>query len=151
MVTQSVAEMIRKQVVLEVEGIDRLYLNGYIAMRQTEGGFVHFVRNRLGLPIASTVAVAGMTAAFVKSIERFAETEGVDVMTFRKGQRKDDVAKAYLARCSFREGVLFIGKARVFRTVRKKNPQTGKSYPWRDLQNSLKRSKLVASTAKKEK
>jgi hypothetical protein len=134
MVTQSVAEIIRKQVVLEVEGIDRLYLNGYVPMLQTEGGFVHFVRNRLGLPIASTVAVAGMTTAFVKSIEQFAESEGVDVVTFRKGQRKDDVAKEYLARCSFREGVLFIGKAqekaRVFRTIRKQNPQTGKSYPW---------------------
>ena len=136
MVTQSVAEIIRKQVVLEVEGIDRLYLNGYVPMLQTEGGFVHFVRNRLGLPIASTAAVAGMTAAFVKAIERFAETEGVDLVTFRKGQRKDDVAKEYLARCSFREGVLFIGKAqekaRVFRTVRKKNPQTGKPWsPWK--------------------
>jgi hypothetical protein len=60
MVTQSVAEIIRKQVVLEVEGIDRLYLNGYIPMLQTEGGFVHFVRNQLGLPIASTAAVTGM-------------------------------------------------------------------------------------------
>jgi hypothetical protein len=134
MVTQSVAEIIRKQVVLEVEGIDRLYLNGYVPMLQTEGGFVHFVRDRLGLPIASTAAVAGMTAAFVKSIEQFAETAGVDVVTFRKGQRKDDVAKEYLARYGFREGVLFIGKAqekaRVFRTIRKKNPQTGKSYPW---------------------
>jgi hypothetical protein len=134
MVTQSVAEIIRKQVVLEVEGIDRLYLNGYVPMLQTEGGFVHFVRDRLGLPIASTAAVAGMTAAFVKSIEQFAETAGVDLVMFRKGQRKDDVAKEYLARYGFREGVLFIGKAqekaRVFRTIRKKNPQTGKSYPW---------------------
>ena len=43
MVAQSVSEMIKKQVVLEVEGIDRLYLNGYVPMLQTEGGFVHFV------------------------------------------------------------------------------------------------------------
>lgn len=44
MVTQSVAEMIHEQLVLEVEGIDRLCLNGYIPMLQTEGGFIHFVR-----------------------------------------------------------------------------------------------------------
>jgi hypothetical protein len=69
MVTQSVAEIIRKQGVLAVEGIDRLYLNGDIPMLQTAGGLVHFVRNRLGLPIASTAAVAGMTAAFVRPIE----------------------------------------------------------------------------------
>ena len=36
MVTQSVAEIIRKQVVLEVEGIDRLYLKGAIGSA-TEG------------------------------------------------------------------------------------------------------------------
>jgi lysine/ornithine N-monooxygenase len=44
------------------------------------------------------------------------------------------VMKEYLAQCRVSEGVLFIGKAqekaRVFRTIRKKNPQTGKSYPW---------------------
>ena len=134
MVAQSVSEMIHKQVVLEVEGIDRLYLNGYVPMLQTEGGFVHFVHEQLGLPIASTVAVAGMTGAFVKSIEQFAEAQGLDVVTFRKGQRKDDVTKEYLARCRLTEGVLYIGKAqekaRVFRTIRKRSPQTGKPYPW---------------------
>jgi hypothetical protein len=30
--------------VLEVDSIDRMYLNGYVEGLQTEGGFVHFVR-----------------------------------------------------------------------------------------------------------
>ena len=84
--------------------------------------------------------MAPMTRAFVASIERFAEQEGIDVVRFEKGQRKEEVAQAYLRRFPGREGILFIGKAqekaRVVRTERRRNPHTGASYAW-----------LVASTA----
>jgi hypothetical protein len=134
MVPHNVAEIIREHVTLEVEGIDRLYLNGYVPGLQTEGGFVHFVRKQLGYPIASTTLVAPLSNAFVRSIEGFAKTHHLDLVTFEKNQRKDDLAKDYLARSLLTEGVLFIGKAqekaRVFRTIHKRNPETGKSYPW---------------------
>jgi len=75
-----------------------------------------------------------MTRTFVSSIERFAEQQGIELITFKKGQRKDDVAKAHLAQFGLDEGVLFIGKAQekvfVCRTVKRRNPQTGQSYPW---------------------
>ena len=134
MVPQNVAEIIRSHVVLEVESIDRMYLNGYVPSLQTEGGFVHFVRNYLGYRIASTAVIAPMSEAFVRAIEGFAKAQQLDVVAFKKGQRKDDVAKAYLARCTFTEGVLFIGKAQekaqVFRTTHKKDAETGESFPW---------------------
>ena len=38
MVSQNVAEIIKNHVVLEVESIDRMYLNGYVPGLQTEGG-----------------------------------------------------------------------------------------------------------------
>jgi hypothetical protein len=70
----------------------------------------------------------------VAGIEGFAEQQGLDVVTFRKGQRKDDVAGAYLKAFQGDEGVLFIGKAQektpVFRTERRRNAKTGASYPW---------------------
>jgi hypothetical protein len=44
------------------------------------------------------------------------------------------VTEEYLARTSFTEGVLYIGKAQekaaVFRTIHKRNAETGKPYPW---------------------
>jgi hypothetical protein len=53
---------------------------------------------------------------------------------FRKGQRKDEVAQEYLGRFTGEEGVLFIGvaqeKARLPRTERRRNDQTGERYPW---------------------
>jgi hypothetical protein len=134
MIPHNVAEIIRQHVTLEVEGIDRMYLNAYVPGLQTEGGFVHFVRNHLGFPIASTAVIAPMSDRFVRTIEAFAKTHHLDLVAFEKDQRKDDLAKEYLARCTFTEGVLFIGKAqekaRVFRTIHKRNPETGKSYPW---------------------
>lgn len=72
--------------------------------------------------------------AFVASIERFAQQQGVPLLTFTKGQRKDDVAAAYRARFTGEEGVLFIGKAQakaaVCRTERRHHPDTGRPYPW---------------------
>jgi hypothetical protein len=134
MIPDNVAEIIRQHVTLEVEGIDRMYLNAYVPGLQTEGGFVHFVRNHLGFPIASTAVIAPMSDRFVRTIEAFAKTHHLDLVAFEKDQRKDDLAKAYLARCTFTEGVLFIGKAqekaRVFRTIHQRNPERGKSYPW---------------------
>ncbi len=52
-----------------------------------------------------------MSERFVKAIERFVETDGLDVVTFEKGQRKDDVAQSYLAVFTGQEGVPFVGKA----------------------------------------
>lgn len=37
-IPQSVAEILRDRITLEVEGIDRLYLNVYVPNLQTEGG-----------------------------------------------------------------------------------------------------------------
>jgi hypothetical protein len=134
MIPKSVAEIVRERVVLEVEGIDRMYLNGYVPSLQTEGGLVGFIRRHLGLPIASTAAVAPLTKEFVGTIEQFARDRHVDLVCFEKGQRKDDLMQDYLSRFDQPEGVLFIGKAqekaRVFRTVQRKHPHTGKRYPW---------------------
>ena len=73
--------------------------------------------------------VAPMSKRFVEAIERFVTTEGVDLITFEKGQRKDDVAQQYLARFTGDEGVLFVGKAqekaRIFRTEKRRDARGG--------------------------
>jgi hypothetical protein len=52
-------------------------------------------------------------------------------VTFKKGQRKDDVAKKYLAAFDGEEGVLFVGKAQerasVFRTDKRRDA-AGQTY-----------------------
>src|SRR5512134_1308381 len=97
MVHKSVAEILQKHVTFELEAIDRMYLNAYVPSLQTGAGFVYFVKTQLGVRVPSTVMVAPMSQRFVDTIERFAATEHVDLVTFEKGQRKDEVAQQYLA------------------------------------------------------
>src|SRR5438128_7279027 len=133
MIRKSVAEILDHHVTFELEAIDRMYLNAYVPSLQTGAGFVYFVKTQLGVRVPSTVMVAPMSQRFVDAIERFAETEGVDLVTFKKGQRKDDVAHEYLAGFDGDEGVLFVGKAQekasVFRTEKRRRPD-GSRYPW---------------------
>ena len=133
-VPQTVAEVLRDHVTLECESIDRMYLNLYVPQLQWVGGVVGYLHAHHGQRFASTVAVAPMTAAFVKAIDEFATQQGIDVVPFRKGQRKDEVTQDYLRNFESAEGVLYIGKAqekaRVVRTERRRNPETGATYPW---------------------
>ena len=67
-------------------------------------------------------------------IRRFVDEAGIDLVDFRPGERKDDIAQRYLAGFEGTEGVLFVGRAqektRVFRTEKRRNPDTGATYPW---------------------
>src|SRR4249920_2805225 len=132
-VARSVAEVLRDHVVLEVEAIDRMYLNVYVPHLQSVGAVVGYLRVHRGQRFAST-AVTPMTEAFVRNIDRFVNDEGVDLVTFQKGQRKDDVTQKYVRKFTRREGVLYVGKAqekaRVMRTERRCSRFTGGTYPW---------------------
>ena len=130
----SVSEVLREHVVLENESIDRMYLNVYVPQLQRVGGVVWYLRGHLGQRFASTAGVAPKTEAFVAKVERFVAERGVDLVSFAKHQRKDDVTQEYLRDFDAEEGVLYVGraqeKARVVRTERRRNLQTGMSYPW---------------------
>ncbi len=130
----SVCKVLSDHVVLESESIDRMYLNVYVPQLQRIGGVVWYLRGHLGQRFASTVGVAPKTDAFVANIERFVADQGVDMVSFAKHQRKDDVTQQYLEQFDADEGVLYVGraqeKARVVRTERRRSATTGMTYPW---------------------
>jgi hypothetical protein len=131
---RTVREVLDEHTTLEVESIDRMYLNVYVPALQYDGGVATFFRKHRGQPFASSVLMAPISHAFIAAIEGFVAKQGVPLITFEKGQRKDDVMAAHLARFTEPEGVLFVGKAQekatVFRTEKRRNPQTGQPYPW---------------------
>ena len=110
-IARSVAQILKEHVTLELEGIDRMYLNVYVPRLQREAGVARFFRFHRGHRFASSVLMDPISQAFVAGIEGFARSTRLDVVAFRKGQRKDDVAGAYLKAFQGDEGVLFIGKA----------------------------------------
>jgi hypothetical protein len=131
---RSVADVLKDHVTLEVEGIDRMYLNVYQPRLQTECGVASFFRFHRGETFASSALMAPMSTAFIAAVEDFVKRENVPVIIFGKGQRKDDVAKTYHAQFQGKEGIVFVGKAQektpVFRTEKRRNPETGQTYPW---------------------
>jgi hypothetical protein len=103
-----------------------MYLNVYVPQLQRVGGVVWFLRDHLGQRFAPTATVAPRTEAFVKEIECVARQHRIDVVSFAKGERKDEVTQRYLARRSRRrEGVLYVGKAQEKARVVRATAETG--------------------------
>ena len=131
---QSVAEVLRQHVTLELEGIDRMYLNVYVPLLQTVEGVLGFLKKHRGHKVASTRLVKPITRQFIAAMERFVKDHAIPLVCFEKGQRKDEVAAKLRASFSPPDGVVFVGKAQekctVYRTERRRHRTTGKSYAW---------------------
>jgi hypothetical protein len=136
---RTVADVLSDHVAFEIESIDRLCLNLYQPRLQYGGGVAGFFTGHRGHKFASSALMAPITGAFVANIHHYVAVQGLDLVHFRKGERKDDIARRYLAQAtrddgSVPEGILFVGRAQekalVFRTQKRRNPVTGGSYAW---------------------
>src|SRR6266568_4099589 len=105
---RSVADVVSRHVLFEIESIDRMYCNLYVPQLQRVEGLLAFIHGHLGQPIASTSVIGPMSRDFTARLAAF-EAAGRT------------------------EGVLFIGRAQekntVFRTE-KRRAADGRSYPW---------------------
>lgn len=132
-VADRVGDLLDKHVLLDVECIDRMYLNAYVPGLQIPEGAVRFFRTHRGYNFASSALMDPMTKDFVAAIERFALAEQIPLITFGKGERKDTIAAEMRKGFDRQEGVVFIGKgqekARVYRTE-KRTAASGSTYPW---------------------
>lgn len=134
MIEHTVAELLDEHVGLDIEGIDRVYLNLYQPRLQTGGGVVAFFQGHRGAQVASTTLMAPMTRDVAAAVQAFAKQEGVESVHFQKGQRKDDETPRRLKDFNATEGVLYIGvaqeKCATFRVQKRFSERTGSSVPW---------------------
>src|SRR3954454_24520981 len=125
---RSVADVLNEHVTLEVEGIDRMYLNVYQPRLQTERGVAACFRFHRGETFASSALMAPMSTAFIAAIDHFVEQEDIPLIRFTKGQRQDDIAKEYHSQFQGSEGIVLVRKAQektpVFRTEKRRNSDT---------------------------
>jgi hypothetical protein len=87
-IPRSVAEVLAEHVTLEVEGIDRMYLNVYIPELQREQGVACFFRFHRGHQFASSALMDPISTTFVAALEAFARQEKIPLILFRKGTAK---------------------------------------------------------------
>jgi len=107
----SIPELLNGHVTLEVECLDRLYLNGYIGPLATSGGLVTFMREQLGKPIPSPVVLGQVTEKFRDGVKAMAERQQIPIYQFDHKERKDDVANQIRQQRVVRDGIVFVGVA----------------------------------------
>ena len=107
----NIPELLNGHVTLEVECLDRLYLNGYIGRLATSGGLVTFMREQLGKPIPSPVVLGQVSERFREAVKALAEQQQIPIHQFSHQERKDDVANQIRRQRGVHDGIVFIGVA----------------------------------------
>jgi hypothetical protein len=129
----TVNDLLDGHVVLDVECLDRIYLNGYVPGLQVGGQVVSFMTQHLGFPIPSPAILEKIGTAFRRSVSRFAGDEHIPVVRFGKTDREIDVMRRHLARqeSTGRSGVAAIGVAQEYQNVFAANQrQASGGIPW---------------------
>src|SRR5262252_6871986 len=107
----NINELLESHVTLEFECIDRLYLNGYLPSLATAGGLVRFLTEHLGKPIPSPALLGHITPNWVEATKCWASQQGIPLIHFQHGERKDEVAQRLRQQRGVRDQAVFIGVA----------------------------------------
>ena len=129
----TVNDVLDGHVGLDVECLDRIYLNGYVPNLQVAGQVVSFMTAHLGNPIPSPAIMEKIGTAFRTAVDRFAADNNIPVVRFGKDDRKVEVMRPYLARQARtgRSGVAAIGIAQEFQNVFASTQRKGDNgVPW---------------------
>jgi hypothetical protein len=115
----TVNEVLGGHVVLDVECLDRVYLNAYVPILQSSGQVVAFMTQHLGMPIPSPALMEKISTRFRRAVESFAEANGIAWVRFGKDARKGEVMAPYVrqAAASGRSQVAAVGVAQEFQRV----------------------------------
>jgi hypothetical protein len=115
----TVNEVLDGHVGLDLECLDRIYLNAYVPNLQVGGQVVSFLTGHLGYPIPSPAIFDKIGTAFRRAVSRFADDQHIPVVRFGKADRKIEVMRRYLAAraATGRPGVAAIGVAQEFAPV----------------------------------
>jgi hypothetical protein len=115
----TVNDVLDGQVALDLECLDRIYLNAYVPNLQVGGQVVSFLTAHLGYPIPSPAIFDKIGTGFRRAMSRFADEEHIPLVRFAKTDRKIDKMRPYIAaqaktgRC----GVAAIGVAQEYANV----------------------------------
>lgn len=129
----TVNNVLDRHVALDLECLDRIYLNAYVPNLQVGGQVVSFLTAHLGNPIPSPAIFDKIGLAFRKAVGRFADEEHIPVVRFTKTDRKIERMRPYLPAqaATGRSGVAAIGVAQEFASVFTGTPRDAPNgIPW---------------------
>jgi hypothetical protein len=82
-------ELLEEYVLLRVDSLDCLYLNGYIPKLQTPGQPVTFLPDHRKNPIPSPALLERITKHFKELVQGFARKPSLEIVHFLRGERRD--------------------------------------------------------------
>ena len=125
----TVNDVLDGHVVLDLECLDRIYVNGYVPNLQVGGQVASFLTQHLGNPIPSPAILEKIGTGFRRAVRSFAADNEIPVVHFDKDDRKIDVMRPYLAAqaATGRPGVAAIGVAQEFARVFLATKHTGQT------------------------
>jgi hypothetical protein len=106
----SIPELLKDHVTLEVECLDRLYLNGYIGPLATPAGLVSSCASSWTSRSRRRWSW-GKSARFREAVKAMAERQQIPMYQFNHKECKDDVANRIRAQRGVRGEIVFIGVA----------------------------------------
>jgi hypothetical protein len=112
----NVNEILDGHVVLDLECLDRIYLNAYVPKLQVSGQVVTFFSQHRNQPIASPALIQRMGEAFRQGVATFAKRHHIPVIRFARRDRQIDLVQPYFKAAS-QPGVVAIGVAQEFQSV----------------------------------
>jgi len=112
-------ELLDGHTVLDIECLDRVYLNAYVPILQSSGQVVAFMTQHLGKPIPSPALMEHIGTRFRRAVESYAFSNGIPWVRFGKGDRKIDVMQPHIAAqaATGRSGVAAVGVSQEFQRV----------------------------------
>ena len=96
----TVNDVLDGHVALDLECLDRIYLNGYVPNLQVGGQVVSFLTAHLGFPIPSPAIFDQIGGRFRRAVAKFAKDNQIPVVRFGKGDRKIEVMQPHLERAA---------------------------------------------------
>src|SRR5437016_11423241 len=93
----TVNDVLDGHVVLDIECLDRIYLNAYVPILQSSGQVVAFMTQHLGKPIPSPALMEQIGTRFRRSVESYASANEIPWVKFGKYDRKIDAMQPHIA------------------------------------------------------
>ena len=84
----TVNDLLDGHVLLDIECLDRIYLNAYVPILQSSGQVVAFMTQHLGLPIPSPALFDKISQRFRRAVASFAEANAIPWVKFARDDRK---------------------------------------------------------------
>ena len=84
----NINEALDGNVVLEVESLDRLYLNAYVRAMAVGGQVVRFLTDHLGNTIPHPASFTKIGNRFRQQVHAFAHTQGIPMLRLKKPDRR---------------------------------------------------------------